>query len=386
MITDLSIYTTPEQMGNSNSLFDSLFKATMTLDDKQSFLSKVAAEHPYFVPAQFYLLQQMNEADAGYNLQSAKTAVLFNNPYWLQFQLEETLDNLVNRETNEVEFSQDYGEVIVENNIDAGSIISEPLLNDAPLEYVSPVPPIENDVYLEEVSSKSEEVNNEFDKQIVLTEKEIAIEEQNILDDTTPVENIETNDDFIPEDVKESIISVDQLPTSTDPTAHFTNKGEERFPESMEENEDDEELLPEQGEPMNFKLSLPEVNTKEETLSFEPLHTSDYFASLGIKLSGEINPNDKLGKQLKSFTEWLKTMKKIHNNTLPETAAQTEISIQKLAENSNKEGEVLTEAMAEVLIQQGKAMKAIEVYKKLSLLNPSKTVYFAAKIDQLKEA
>jgi hypothetical protein len=40
--------------------------------------------------------------------------------------------------------------------------------------------------------------------------------------------------------------------------------------------------------------------------------------------------------------------------------------------------------MAEVLLKQGKKESAIEVYNKLSLLNPSKTPYFAAKIEAIK--
>ena len=78
-------------------------------------------------------------------------------------------------------------------------------------------------------------------------------------------------------------------------------------------------------------------------------------------------------------------MKKIQPDQMPLQSDQADLSIQKLAEASNLETEVETEAMAEVLIQQGKKGKAINVYKKLSLLNPSKSAYFAAKIDQLKE-
>jgi len=41
--------------------------------------------------------------------------------------------------------------------------------------------------------------------------------------------------------------------------------------------------------------------------------------------------------------------------------------------------------MAEVWEKQGNAAKAIEVYTKLSLLDPSKSLYFAAKIEDLKK-
>jgi pentatricopeptide repeat protein len=44
---------------------------------------------------------------------------------------------------------------------------------------------------------------------------------------------------------------------------------------------------------------------------------------------------------------------------------------------------VLTEAMAEVYAKQGQADKALEIYRKLSLLDPSRSATFAAKIAEL---
>ncbi|RZA27185.1 MAG: hypothetical protein EOP02_10495 [Proteobacteria bacterium] len=54
------------------------------------------------------------------------------------------------------------------------------------------------------------------------------------------------------------------------------------------------------------------------------------------------------------------------------------------AAHSIEEKEVVTEAMAEVWIKQGHNAKAIDIFNKLSLQNPSKSAYFAAKIEQLK--
>ena len=164
------------------------------------------------------------------------------------------------------------------------------------------------------------------------------------------------------------------------------NYSEQQYLEDKEQQEDELPTEEKEIEPMNIKLNFTTaIATTEDTISFEPLHTSDYFASVGIKFSEEVKPGDKLGKQLKSFTDWLKTMKKIHNDQLPPQSEQSVIVIQKMAEKSNTEDEVLTEAMADVLLQQGKSAKAIEVYKKLSLLNPSKSAYFAAKIDHIKK-
>lgn len=126
--------------------------------------------------------------------------------------------------------------------------------------------------------------------------------------------------------------------------------------------------------------------TSNNDLLFEPYHTVDYFASQGIKFKEEEKPADKFSQQLKSFTEWLKTMKKLPVAEMAravETASEKKV--EQLAEHSLEEREVITEAMAAVWEKQGNREKAIEVYSKLSLLEPAKSPYFAAKIEILKK-
>ncbi|HUR67569.1 MAG TPA: hypothetical protein VMZ03_14545 [Chitinophagaceae bacterium] len=128
------------------------------------------------------------------------------------------------------------------------------------------------------------------------------------------------------------------------------------------------------------------VVTPKEELLFEPYHTIDYFASQGIKFKEEEKPRDKFGLQLKSFTEWLKTMKKLPVSEIGKNAEPVaERKVEEMAEHSLQEREILTEAMAEVWEKQGNAAKASEIYSKLSLLEPSKSAYFAAKIEDLKK-
>jgi hypothetical protein len=117
---------------------------------------------------------------------------------------------------------------------------------------------------------------------------------------------------------------------------------------------------------------------------FEPYHTVDYFASQGIKFTLEENPSDTLGKQLKSFTEWLKGMRRLPQKgreVVPDRVAEE--AVQTKAAHSIEGRDVLTETMAEVLAKQGMRERARAVYEKLSLLNPDKRAYFAAKIEQL---
>lgn len=124
--------------------------------------------------------------------------------------------------------------------------------------------------------------------------------------------------------------------------------------------------------------------TAEPALVFEPYHTIDYFASQGIKLNIEENPGDQLGKQLKSFTDWLKVMRRLpqkDREIIPDRVAeQTVVTI---AAHSVVGREIVTETMAEVLAKQGMPERARAVYEKLSLLNPDKRAYFATKIEQL---
>jgi len=118
-------------------------------------------------------------------------------------------------------------------------------------------------------------------------------------------------------------------------------------------------------------------------MAFEPYHTVDYFASQGIKL-GKIDSADKLGQQVKSFTDWLKTMKKIQgeedkNFTFNQNLASMDV------DNEQSENMVITESMAEIYQKQGLYEKAIEVYNKLSLQNPHNSHIFANRTKALKE-
>ncbi len=133
-----------------------------------------------------------------------------------------------------------------------------------------------------------------------------------------------------------------------------------------------------------FKIEAIDPSTAE--LTFEPYHTVDYFASQGIRAKEEEKPVDRFSLQLRSFTDWLKTMKKIAPVETGEPAAPEEKKIEQMAEHSITGREVITEAMAEVWEKQGNRDKAISLYQKLSLLEPGKSTYFAAKIEQLKNS
>lgn len=154
----------------------------------------------------------------------------------------------------------------------------------------------------------------------------------------------------------------------------------------QEENTNSDSLM-QQNENTNSNVSkLDAVHTSKDELLFEPYHTVDYFASQGIKITEEVKSDDKFGKQLKSFTEWLKTMKRLPVSEIAQKPITvSEQNVEELAEHSLENKEIMTEAMAEVWAKQGNPQKAVEIYQKLSLLEPNKSTYFATLIEDLKK-
>ncbi len=157
-------------------------------------------------------------------------------------------------------------------------------------------------------------------------------------------------------------------------------------PEDEDKQEEVEAPWTAESEPPSprFSISMTPLN---QDFAFEPLHTVDYFASQGIRAEDVVGEgSDKFSRNLKSFTEWLRTMKRINplDRLHDELDTATEAEILHLAAGANHQKEaIVTESMAQVWVHQGKILKAIEVYNKLSLQHPEKRAYFAAKIEQL---
>jgi hypothetical protein len=283
-------------------------------------LENLANDYPYFAPAQYILLAKLKDADNNGYQAQLQKAILYYHDPIV-------FDHFLNKEDYDVDFtSLDVPKTLpAENRIE-----------------VLPEQEIQKDTREENLSEIQEpELSNE-----IQTEPSDEIKEEGeIIIESPPVEEL------LPEEIKNEAAS----------NAAIT----ERI-----------EIIP----PITA-----ETNQTGTGLVFEPYHTVDYFASQGIKLSQEEVSKDKFGKQLKSFTEWLKTMKRLPAaEQVKSLEPGSEQKIENLAAHSVEGEEVYTETMAEVWERQGNREKAMEVYNKLSLLNPSKRAYFAAKIDSLK--
>ncbi|MCH5597658.1 hypothetical protein [Niabella ginsengisoli] len=106
---------------------------------------------------------------------------------------------------------------------------------------------------------------------------------------------------------------------------NFNSQVEVNIPEELSETEviEDEEPLPDLPQ---FKIEA--IDPARAELSFTPYYTVDYFAAQGIKL-GDQNANDRFGTQLKSFTDWLKYMKRLPGVNVKAGITATEEKISK---------------------------------------------------------
>jgi hypothetical protein len=125
---------------------------------------------------------------------------------------------------------------------------------------------------------------------------------------------------------------------------------------------------------------------KETTPSLQ----KDYFAAQGIELDLSKLPQDKFTQQLRSFTAWLKVIKNKDSegqgDQIATLGAEQEQMITQIAEKANVPADILTESMAEIWEKQGNLKKAIATYEKLSFIFPEKSVYFASRIEHLKNS
>ena len=345
---------------NTEALVTSILQKGSLDDCSLEELQAVAARYPYFTPVQLLLAEKLKVSNAKlYNEQLQRLSLYINNPLWLDFLLNgyPTQAAIVHEDGNlpEQAIEEDLKEVEEGQNV-------------APGETTEALHAIEE--MTEHGSSDEDEIEQQHSAEIA----------EHV---TAAPENISQIDKEL-SDTNDEAVNVIQANHIVDEKEEYPEASVEDMTEgtSVESNEADETDRP---------ISLPDFKqeSSETEITLQPYHTVDYFASQGIKFVPDEQPKDRFTQQLKSFTEWLKAMKRLpvaETIRLPDT--DSEKKVQQLADHSVSEGEadIVTETMAEVWLKQGNKEKAIDIYNKLSLLNPAKSAYFATLAEQLKNS
>jgi hypothetical protein len=412
-------------------LLDSLF-GVKTLDEVSvEALREMVSEFPSFNAGHFLLSRKLQaDNDPAFEEETRKTALYFNNPVWLQWLLDsesgnnghpaiaraermppsvtepETIEMPEEIHPGEPDLPPDiaWPETVVDVEEEPNEADTANFRDEVGINGENHAPLAETDQSSGEaepaeiIAAEAEPLN---DTEIIPMPDHDGVFQENHEEnqippsenDVSPVEGLPETILAGPEDSKEpELITVSEEPETAEtaaPEPEDPGTSRQREPETTAFAA---ESLVVTEEPPSFSNYAPEAEPalrfdtkKAESIVFEPYHVIDYFASQGIKLVIEDQPTDSFGKQLKSFTDWLKVMKRLPPKPVTEEQEDRESErIRHFAAHSIEEKDVLTETMAEVLAKQGMYEPAVALYRKLSLLYPSKSAYFAARIEKLK--
>jgi hypothetical protein len=348
-----------------------LFQVPNLEDVSRERLESFVTEYPSFGIGHYLLSHKLRTEDPGlYEETTQKTCLYFSNPFWLQWLLENSGsrngmgEGTAVRETGWAETP-------------AGEVLEDEMTRDA-VEEETPVEVQIEETPVEAVMEETPEMPAAAEAEAPVESPVIGSSAEQLLRSVEEAKGL-----------RESLRKIDEdfeTPFVLDEPEEATSIAEPTSPEEAASA-----VVPMLPEPAPAEATVPEPPMavaepapSEPALVFEPYHTIDYFASQGIRLTLDEAPADNLGKQLKSFTEWLKMMRRLpqkDRETVPDRVAEQ--AVQSFAAHSIEGKEVLTETMADVLAKQGMRDRARAVYEKLSLLNPDKSAYFAAKIEQL---
>ena len=357
-----------------------LFQTASLEEVSRERLESFVEEYPSFGIGHYLLSHKLQSEDPGaFQEATQKTCLYFSNPFWLQWLLG-------NSSTNN---GQEERADTLAAGIPAEAILAgEPAMDTLPSETI---PYEEAPVY-----SGSPETAHPEEPTADAMPAEVTLAEESLLDmnaaKTPPLDEASVADQLLrrieeARGLRETLQKINDDFMTGVPHGNEEPIRDEETPFVLEESEETPEQAGARQEPTPpapTPKQEPEPGGTASTLVFEPYHTIDYFASQGIKLTLEENPGDSLGKQLKSFTDWLKVMRRLpqkDRESVPDRVAEQ--AIQAFAAHSIESKDVVTETMAEVLARQGMRDRARAVYEKLSLLNPDKRAYFAIKIEQL---
>ncbi len=406
-------------MNTLDTLVKAIFQKESLNDCSLEELQTLARQYSYFSPVQLLFTEKLrSENENLYKEQLQKLALYFSNPLWLDYLLngyetgimiepETGNKNSIEHQTAVEEKKEELQMSSEEFNIESQSGISrqaEELIhgteNENSITEATFAERHENiETPNEEIFIKSEteifepikgEINEQLHEKSDVAEAMSNEENQGTIE--IPIEeiNIESQPG-IPEQVDKMIDETNINYTEANTVEENRENGEKQTEDSNTASIPEISPSPEEerSESQASIGGLPDLKEEpaETELKFEPYHTIDYFASQGIKYIPEEKPADRFGQQLKSFTEWLKILKRLPQTEIIKISNNSsEEKIQQLADHSISEGEVVTETMAEVWLKQGNKEKAIEIYNELCLLNPDKSAYFASLAERLKNS
>jgi hypothetical protein len=259
-------------------------------------IDQAIERYPYFAVLHFIKAGKLTaEGHPETGTSAARTALYFSNPHWLQYQL--------NRQVLNEEPDESLAEIMTtQTDIEVyDKLEEEPALPEAEIEQEHLESEYDNKRLFVHPENLSGDHQIEIEIDEIVPAIEIAdTEEETIVDDIVPAAENTWDDESLPDEIVPSVENI------------WENDKSNEIPDETDIAEEDEPVPVEELPPLEMKsVDFTTEETGDALIPIEPLYTIDYFASQGIKLPVDEIPNDQLARKLKSFTEWLKSMKKL---------------------------------------------------------------------------
>jgi hypothetical protein len=371
-------------------------------------IDTLLVQYPYF--SFLHLLKARKNKVEGLDQDAVafkKTTLYFNNIPWLLYQ------------SNQMPvFSKTVKEEVEENQAIENTYPLLEILDNSNSEEDEKLEDLNTLISHESSTLEEETTLDEFefeDNEIELTNDSDFITEDNITNPNEVIEAIEepdestapseepeqsenefkielTNDlEFVSEDNitnPNEVIEAIEEPIESTPLSDPIEKSESELKIEIEtilepslEIENDADLI----QTEHILETSREDFIEEAIIPIENVYGGDYFTTQGIHIDeSEKQEEIKLNFTRNSFKDWLKLMNKIKTEEEIETSKEkNEYPINSLQDIEHQELDIYTETMADIYINQGLKNKAIQIFEKLSLINPSKSAYFTSRINKI---
>lgn len=280
--------------------------------------------------------------------------------------------------------------------------------------FVESEEPVENELDIEEIEDSTEEVeaniaptvSENIADPVQEVQEALPPFEQDILHESIEDEEVHYVDDLSEKVAEDETINVNN--TLIDDSLETTHSEDPSLIETETTTETTKEIIVEK-----IKEEIPFVVTNEETSVIDNVEEEEIKKEIKPTETLKPLPKDSFSSWLKKFTPPVQSLKETHTEkeTKKEDTVETPINRTKkikhflnkkkkkekkkkkkekrkshpIAEKSVHESEdVLSETLADLLAIQGYMDKAIDMYKRLSLIFPEKSAFFALKIEELK--
>lgn len=361
----------------ANRIIQHIFQEPDIKQVDEAAIERLVTSYPYFTTARLLLAKKQYTVQRNLLAPAVKTAQLYstNMHYFYRFITSDEAKAVV---TPEVPFVPEPVKP-VEPEQPAAYV---PLLDDSLLSYSGLTP--------------------EKEEFLTISDKEIVVDEP----------------DYVPEpvNVEPETLYVAPEPVNAEPEPAYTAPEPEILYETPETVYKAPEVEPTPSpitviKPMadttvntgieddDIKIFPLEMGPAENTLTYQPLYTDDYFAYKRLKEPEQAEViSEKGASEMKSFTSWLKDIKHTFSEKATKEQYHKELrrsyedfdpevseAVEKMAmESITLTDDVVSETLAEIWAKQRQYQTAIHIYQKLSLLNPNKSAYFAQKIKELQ--